>query len=256
MKIELKKINDRRYFPNNEMAIEIESKIIDQEIKDLEMLKDLVAGFYTSGKYVERLFELFDVSFDDDYSDILEFLNAKKGIIKTTIPYDNGEYRKNDDSTETWISRWTYLSYEVAHHDIDLDHVYTFEEVKTLVDDGKVVLLAGKPYKDVLYQYDYQQTSNEARKALSTIEDYSFDNIYVNSIQNNSVVIPMVISKYGTEALRNILSDMNQDLLSRLNALKSEAVSLEKFYSEKIYEYARFGLVCDSKIKKLMKIID
>jgi len=252
MKISFKKLPLRRDFPSNEMSIDIESKFIDLEIERREKLKDLVEGCYNKSKYVERIFELFDVSFDEDYKDIVEYTGLKKGIIKTTIPYDNGEYTYNEDGTKNRINRWTYLSYEVVHQDIDLDHIYTFEEVKTLISERKVILLSSKPYEDTNYEFGYQQTSNDAKRELTTIKDYNFENIYKNGLYNNEVVIGMIRSKYDIDTLKCMLSEFNEELLSRLNYLKNEATRLETFYSEKIYEYARFAVICDSKIKKIV----
>lgn len=252
MEIKLKKLKDSRYFPSNEMAIKIQSNILDDELKNLDKLSELVEGNINNGKFAQGLFDLFHVSFADDFSDVLEFLKAEKGTIKTSIPYDNGMYRKTEVNTETWINRWTNLEYEVAYQgEIDLDHVYSYDEIKSLVAERKIVLLSSRPYKNVSYQYGYQQISNDAKKELTTIENYDFDNIYKNGLYNNEVVIPMVRSIYDTNILKEILDVVKGELLSKLNRLVAEAKLLERMYSEKMYECERFSLVCDSKIKKL-----
>lgn len=245
MKIELKKAKERRWIPNNSVSIDIESKIIDSQIGVRDRLQTLVDGNYDNRKYCEEIFGMFNVSFDEDYSDVLEFMSAKKGILKTEIPVlevlsyvvggEIGEY-----------SSWTRLSYEVAHHDVDLEHIYSKEELEVLVKTGKVILLRAKKKAHTI-SIDTSMVDAD----LPTLENYDFNDIDKNGIDNNQLVIGMVRVNFGYKEARKALSNLNETLLISLNNLKNESLNMSQVLLERASEHERFATICDDKIKRV-----
>lgn len=123
------------------------------------------------------------VGFEKDFSDVVEYLGAKKGIIRTTVPFlYNGE--------------WANLLYEIAYYELDLDHVYTTYELDMLVKTGKVVLLSSKPYICVKETERIKEENKYAEENLTTLQEY---NSYIsgrNSKVNNELVLNM-LKKYN-----------------------------------------------------------
>lgn len=123
------------------------------------------------------------VSFEQDYSDVLEYLGGIKGTIITTVPYlYNGNY--------------TYLLYEIAYYELDLQHIYTTEELDVLVKTGKVVLLSSKPYICATKDDKLKEECEYAKEHLNTLENYSLNNMKRNGEVNNNLVLGM-IKKYN-----------------------------------------------------------
>ena len=123
------------------------------------------------------------VSFEKDFSDVLEYLGAKKGTIRTTVPYlYNGE--------------WTNLLYEIAYYELDLDYTYTKEELDMLTKTGKVVLLSSKPYICVKEIEGIKEEAIYAEENLTTLKEYNSYLLERNSKLNNELVLNM-LKKYN-----------------------------------------------------------
>ena len=123
------------------------------------------------------------VSFEKDFSDVTEYLGAKKGIIKTTAPF-------------LYNGGWTNLLYEIAYYELDLEHVYTTYELDMLVKTGKVVLLSSKPYICVKENDTIKEEGIYVEENLTTLQEY---NSYIsgrNSKENNELVLNM-LKKYN-----------------------------------------------------------
>ena len=79
------------------------------------------------------------VSFEKDFSDVIEFLGAKKGVIRTTVPF-------------LYNGGWTNLLYEIAYYELDLEHIYTTYELDMLaVNDSTGTLAAIFLSSEVIY---------------------------------------------------------------------------------------------------------
>ena len=123
------------------------------------------------------------ISFEKDYSDVLEYLGGIKGTIITTVPYlYNGNY--------------TYLLYEIAYYELDLHHIYTTEELDMLVKSGKVVLLSSKPYICAEKSEILKEECEYAKEHLNTLENYNLYKYKKNGETNNNLVLGM-IKKYS-----------------------------------------------------------
>ena len=123
------------------------------------------------------------VSFEKDFSDVIEYLGARKGTILTTVPcLYNGSY--------------TYLLYEIAYYELDLEHIYTAYELNLLVKTGKVVLLSSKPYICAKEDKKIKEESEYAIEHLRTLENYDLRNFKANGEVNNNLVLGM-IKKYN-----------------------------------------------------------
>ena len=125
------------------------------------------------------------VSFEKDFSDVIDFLGAKKGMINTTVPY-------------LYNGTWTYLLYEIAYYELDLEHTYTTYELDTLVKTGKVVLLSSRPYFCTKETNDTKKENEYAELNLTTLKEYNSYMIGRNSEVNNTLVLDM-LKKYNEE---------------------------------------------------------
>jgi hypothetical protein len=122
------------------------------------------------------------ISFEKDFSDVIEYLGAKKGIIKTTVPY-------------LYNGIWTYLLYEIAYYELDLDHTYSIYELYQLVKTEKVVLLSSRPYFCIKENDKVKIEDRYAEENLKTLSEYSINFIKQNGNANNAVVLGM-LQKY------------------------------------------------------------
>lgn len=125
------------------------------------------------------------VSFEKDFSDVIEHLGAIKGTIKTTVPY-------------LYNGVWFNLLYEIAYYELDLDHVYTINELDALVKTGKVVLLSSRPYLCVNENEKTIEESIYAEENLTTIQEYNSYMLTRNNIENNKLVLSM-LKKHNEE---------------------------------------------------------
>ena len=123
------------------------------------------------------------ISFEKDFSDVIEYLGAKKGIIKTTVPY-------------LYNGIWTYLLYEIAYYELDLNHIYSTFELDALVKTGKVVLLSSKPYICAEKSEILKEECEYAKEHLNTLENYNLYKYKKNGEINNNLVLGM-IKKYS-----------------------------------------------------------
>lgn len=125
------------------------------------------------------------VSFEKDFSDVINYLGSKKGVIKTTVPY-------------LYNAKWTNLTYEIAYYELDLEHIYSTEELGVLVKTGKVILLSSKPYFCVDETAEMKNELKFAEEHLTTLQEYNSYLIGRNSKENNNLVLDM-LKKYNEE---------------------------------------------------------
>lgn len=125
------------------------------------------------------------VSFEKDFNDVTEYLGAKKGIIRTTVPF-------------LYNGGWTNLLYEIAYYELDLDHIYSTCELGALVKTGKVVLLSSKPYICVYENDNTKEEERYAEENLTTLRDYNSYIYSRNSKENNELVLNM-LKKYNED---------------------------------------------------------
>lgn len=116
------------------------------------------------------------INFDNNFNDVLEFLGSKIGRINTNIG-------------SIYYGYITYMSYVIAYYELDLNHFYTKEEVKMLVDTNKIVLLDSKPYMVL------DSGEIDTDKSFTTLKEYDFKNKENNSENNNKLVLEM-LNKY------------------------------------------------------------
>lgn len=114
-----------------------------------------------------------NIIFNSNYSDVTEFLGSKKGRINTNIG-------------SIYCGYITYMSYVIAYYELDLEHTYTKEEVKMLVDTNKIVLLESKPYMVL------DSGIIDTDKSFTTLKEYDFNNKENNSENNNKLVCDML----------------------------------------------------------------
>lgn len=119
------------------------------------------------------------ISFEKDFSDVIEYLGAKKGIIKTTVPY-------------IYNGNWTYLLYEIAYYELDLEHTYSIYELDVLVKTGKVVLLSSRPYFCIKENDTVRSEDKYAEENLKTLNEYNINFIKRNGSVNNTLVLGML----------------------------------------------------------------
>ena len=208
---------------------------MDLYIERLDKLQKLQDDNCSDIEYCENIFSMYEVRFDDDYMDVVKFMTAKKGTILTNIPfYYNGV--------------WTFLSYDIAYYELDLEHVYIKEEIDFLAKSGKIVLLSSKPYISV----DYQE-SFDGINGLDTIENYDFSNLNNNGLENNKLVISMIKNLFGYSKLEESIDDERHRLIEMLQSYRNHAIQMISYYNCNKCSYKELLQVCDDKIKMISK---
>lgn len=128
------------------------------------------------------------ISFEKDFSDVIEHLGSKKGIIQSSVPY-------------LYNGVWTNLLYEIAYYELDLEHVYSLIELDELVKRGKIILLSSRPYICVKENSSTRKEDQYATQNLTTLEEYNSYNINWNSKENNRLVLEM-LRKHNEEVAK------------------------------------------------------
>lgn len=210
---------------------------MDLYIERLNKLQKFKDDNCSDREYSRKIFSMYEVRFDDDYMDVVKFMCAKKGTILTNIPfYHNGG--------------WSFLSYDIAYYELDLEHVYIKEEINFLAKSGKIVLLASKPYISVPYQESFD---NETNEQLDTIENYDFSNLNNNGLESNNLVISMIKSLFGYSKLKESIDNEKHHLIEILQSYRNHALQIISYYNCNKGSYKELLQVCDDKIKKISK---
>ena len=108
MKLE-KKRSPYGNLENNSFALQIESKIMDLNLKRRDLLRSLINGNLNNREYVETLFSIYDASFESDYSDLSEFTGMKVGNLNTSVIASYDE----DSEDVVWFKSFNRISYLV-----------------------------------------------------------------------------------------------------------------------------------------------
>lgn len=223
MKFRLKEIELSKENKENIRGFE---EVIDLYIDRLHKLEKLYDSYEDSDFY-KKVIDMYDIYFDENYEDIVNFYSAKKGTIFTTVPCK-------------YNGIWTHTLYNIMYYELDLETVYIPLEINSLVSSGKIVLFTSKPYIDIEYNESF-----EKEKSIQTIEEYDFSNLENNSDTNNDLVRDMIQSVFDKEFLKESIDNERQRLVDMLNSYKINA-----FYTKKSL-YEQVIKVCDNKIKML-----
>lgn len=210
------------------MKIELKRNDVRKNFEVRDRLQTLVESNYNNRKYCEEVFGMFDIAFDEDYSDVVKFMGAKKGVLKTNYPVLAKIVRVFIGENLEFYS-WERLSYDVAYYDIDLSCTYTLPEVEVLIKTGKVILL--KTHKEIYCDKLYVEEvySKEVDKFLPTLEKYDFTDVDKNGIDNNQLVFGMVRTSFDYEEARSELSKLEEAIsLSNIeNVSQDEKIKLK-----------------------------
>lgn len=216
-------------------------KTMDSYIERIDKLKMLRDGDYSTREYCEKVFSMYDVTFDKGYMDVVNFLKAKKGRILTNIPcYCEGV--------------WALLSYDIAYYELELQHTYTIDEINLLTEKGKMILLSAKPYISVPYESEFYKDSNTAIEDLKTIEEYDFNDFDNNSTCNNNLMIDIIRSNFNDIQLEKSIHDVESSLIEMLHSYKCHALQMKSYCGYRANDYGRMIQICDDKIKRLSKV--
>lgn len=234
MEIKLKNVNLSR---DNRQDATGFGNTIDLYIERLNKLQKLHDDNCSDIEYCENIFSMYEVRFDDDYKDVVKFMSAKKGTIFTNIPcYYNGV--------------WTYLSYDIAYYELDLEHTYLKEEIKMLVKSGKIVLLTSKPYISVDYQESFDKEINEQ---LDTIENYDYSNLNNNILESNYLVMSMLKCLFDYSKLKESIDSERHRLIEMLESYRNHSLQMILYHNGNVGSYKELVHVCEDKIKKISK---
>ena len=216
------------------------------KLKNIELSKnnreDATEFGNTIDLYVERLNKLQKLQ-DDNCNDI-EY--SRKIFSMYEVRFDEGNISCYYNGV------WTFLSYDIAYYELDLEHVYIKEEIDFLVKSGKIVLLSSKPYVSVDYQESFE---NETNEQLDTIENYDFSNMNNNSRLNNRVVTNMINEHFDKSKLKESIDSERHRLIEMLESYRSYAIQMSTYHSGNALDYKELLQVCDDKIKKLVAFI-
>ena len=232
MEIKLKNINLSR---DNRQDATGFGNTIDFYIERLNKLQKLYDNNCSDREYCENIFSMYEVRFDDDYMDIVDYISAKKGTIFTNIPY-------------LYNGVWTFLSYDIAYYELDLEHTYIKEEIDMLLNKYKIMLLSSRPYMPIPYQDNFENVTR-----LSTIEDYDFSNMSNNSRLNNRIVIDMINEIFNKYKLKESIDSERQRLIEMLESYRNHSLQMISYHNGNVGGYKELIHVCEDKIKKISK---
>ena len=231
MKLE-KKRSPYGNLENNSFALQIESKIMDLNLKRRDLLRSLINGNLNNREYVETLFSIYDVSFESDYSDLSEFTGMKVGNLNTSVIASYDE----DSEDVVWFKSFNRISYTVLSN-ICLNHAFTKEELRKLVLEEKVILLKRN-------ECDITTT-----KALDMISDSDFK--CLSDYDFNDLVVGYTRSTFDTPVVRELEKEYTSSLRSELHDLRRSAKSVKNMLSDKIKSVEGLERLCQEKLKQL-----
>lgn len=241
MKLE-KKRSPYGNLENNSFALQIESKIMDLNLKRRDLLRSLINGNLNNREYVETLFSVYDASFESDYSDLSEFTGMKVGNLNTTVIASYDE----DSDDVVWFKSFNRISYTVLSN-ICLNHAFTKEELRKLVLEEKVILLKRNEC-DITTTKALDMINDSDFKCLS---DYDFNDLENNTILHNDLVVGYTRSTFDTPVVRELEKEYTSSLRSELHSLRRNAKSVKNMLSDKIKSVEGLERLCQEKLKKL-----
>lgn len=241
MKLE-KKRSPYGNLENNSFALQIESKIMDLNLKRRDLLRTLINGNLNNREYVETLFSVYDASFERDYSDLSEFTGMKVGNLNTTVIASYDE----DSDDVVWFKSFNRISYTVLSN-ICLNHAFTKEELRKLVLEEKVILLKRNEC-DITTTKALDMINDSDFKCLS---DYDFNDLENNTILHNDLVVGYTRSTFDTPVVRELEKEYTSSLRSELHSLRRNAKSVKNMLSDKIKSVEGLERLCQEKLKKL-----
>lgn len=241
MKLEKKK-SPYGNLENNSFALQIESKIMDLNLKRRDLLRTLINGNLNNREYVETLFSVYDASFESDYSDLSEFTGMKVGNLNTTVIASYDE----DSDDVVWFKSFNRISYTVLSN-ICLNHAFTKEELRKLVLEEKVILLKRNEC-DITTTKALDMINDSDFKCLS---DYDFNDLENNTILHNDLVVGYTRSTFDTPVVRELEKEYTSSLRSELHSLRRNAKSVKNMLSDKIKSVEGLERLCQEKLKKL-----
>ena len=241
MKLE-KKRSPYGNLENNSFALQIESKIMDLNLKRRDLLRTLINGNLNNREYVETLFSVYDASIESDYSDLSEFTGMKVGNLNTTVIASYDE----DSDDVVWFKSFNRISYTVLSN-ICLNHAFTKEELRKLVLEEKVILLKRNEC-DITTTKALDMINDSDFKCLS---DYDFNDLENNTILHNDLVVGYTRSTFDTPVVRELEKEYTSSLRSELHSLRRNAKSVKNMLSDKIKSVEGLERLCQEKLKKL-----
>lgn len=241
MKLE-KKRSPYGNLENNSFALQIESKIMDLNLKRRDLLRTLINGNLNNREYVETLFSVYDASFESDYSDLSAFTGMKVGNLNTTVIASYDE----DSDDVVWFKSFNRISYTVLSN-ICLNHAFTKEELRKLVLEEKVILLKRNEC-DITTTKALDMINDSDFKCLS---DYDFNDLENNTILHNDLVVGYTRSTFDTPVVRELEKEYTSSLRSELHSLRRNAKSVKNMLSDKIKSVEGLERLCQEKLKKL-----
>lgn len=241
MKLE-KKRSPYGNLENNSFALQIESKIMDLNLKRRDLLRSLINGNLNNREYVETLFSVYDASFESDYSDLSEFTGMKVGNLNTTVIASYDE----DSDDVVWFKSFNRISYTVLSN-ICLNHAFTKEELRKLVLEEKVILLKRNEC-DITTTKALDMINDSDFKCLS---DYDFNDLENNTILHNDLVVGYTRSTFDTPVVRELEKEYTSSLRSELHSLRRNAKSVKNMLSDKIKSVEGLERLCQEKLKQL-----
>ena len=246
MKLE-KKRSPYGNLENNSFALQIESKIMDLNLKRRDLLKSLINGNLNNREYVETLFSIYDVSFESDYSDLSEFTGMKVGNLNTSVV---ASYDENIEDLVLFKS-FNRISYTVLSN-ICLNHEFTKEELRKLVLEEKVILLKRNEC-DITTTKALDMISDSDFKCLS---DYDFNDLDNNTTLHNDLVVGYTRSTFDTPVVRELEKEYTSSLRNELHDLRRSAKSVKNMLSDRIKSVEGLERLCQEKLKQLCILVN
>ena len=226
----------------NSFALQIESKIMDLNLKRRDLLRSLINGNLNNREYVETLFSIYDVSFESDYSDLSEFTGMKVGNLNTSVI---ASYDENIEDLVLFKS-FNRISYTVLSN-ICLNHEFTKEELRKLVLEEKVILLKRNEC-DITTTKALDMISDSDFKCLS---DYDFNDLDNNTTLHNDLVVGYTRSTFDTPVVRELEKEYTSSLRNELHDLRRSAKSVKNMLSDRIKSVEGLERLCQEKLKQL-----
>ena len=267
MNIKLKEyLNIDRKYRDNTMTLYSDDKHSEEDIENINRLKKLVDGEFDP---VEIL-KVYDVEFTNAKEEAKN-LGLNYGIIRTTIPCDtlkckdqniyDFHYRnyeiayKNDETMSELVDEDSMELESSANKNVNMNHLYSYSELKELVDSDKVILLNMIPNKpSISYRWGLIMEDNEANKNLVPLSEFEFRCYNLNSESNKKAVNEILKKEITKDRMILDSKKLASRTLNKLYTLKKWAIVANENYKKQSNLEKKVINMTDSHIKKIKEL--
>lgn len=238
-------IYDYLYRINNDEIIERFKIIVNEYFNIINKLLEVDIDDLSDEDFYKLLTKFYDINLDsDDYLEILSQYNDKKYVNYGIIPTNMTFYdivSEGHGKNFSWWEEELQACYHVAYSDnfkIDMDRLYTKDEIKELVSNKEIVILKEE---DIPLTYNDNFTYDKYEFIPSLNIDISY---YSNNMSqfliNNFNLFGKILRKNFTN--KKILSDIKKSMYVFKKEIEEVILYLK---SDKLIN-SQVGIACEN----------